>query len=175
MSNELNDQTGLLPEPDFGETVHVMMRGSSSDRPWWRRLLPPSLCSLCFHLFFLSLVAVVTVTFADEILTSAAWEPETYASDYTIDNSLDYALNSIERDVPIKDVDELPPPIPIKDKDPDPKDMPPEKAGQGPPRIQPFQVEKLVMKPSKLIGDDGNTEISVDTERQVCPSCSRWK
>src|SRR5262249_33585226 len=164
MADNESDQAGLLPEPDSAETLRLMMRGSSSDRPWWRRLLPPSLCSLGFHLFFLSLVAVVTVTFADEILSTAAWEPETYASDYTIDNRLDYLnLTGMDRDWPVKDVDELPPPA--KEKTQDSGVFPPDQAGQGPPQpVQPVPPDKpkLLMKPARLTGpddEDGDKQI----------------
>src|SRR5262249_36630178 len=69
------DQNGLLPEPHAAESLRLMMRGSSDGKSTWRRLLPPSLCSLGFHFFFLSLVMVVTVTFADDILQVSTWEP----------------------------------------------------------------------------------------------------
>jgi hypothetical protein len=161
MADELaNDQDGLLPEPDAAETLHLLMRGSASDQSWWRRLLPPSLCSVGFHLFFMSFVAVITVTFADEILTYAAWDAETYAIENSIDNSSDYDLTVMERDLPVKDVDEVP--LPTQEKEPDKRDLPSEKAGQGPPQpvlpVAPNEP-KLFMKPARVIDDDGSTRI----------------
>jgi hypothetical protein len=69
-----NDQDGLLPEPDPAETLQLVMRGSCEGNPWWRRLIPPSLCSVGLHLFFMSLFVVVTVTFSDQIFSLSNWD-----------------------------------------------------------------------------------------------------
>jgi uncharacterized protein (TIGR03000 family) len=81
------DQDGILPEADAAESLRLMMRGSSVGKSTWRRLLPPSLCSVGFHFFFLSLVAVITVTFADDILQMSTWETAA-ASMQVVDESV---------------------------------------------------------------------------------------
>jgi uncharacterized protein YkwD len=63
-----DDKAGLLPQPDAAETLRLVMRGSASEQSWCRRLLPAGLFSVGFHLFFLPLLMVITVTFADSIL-----------------------------------------------------------------------------------------------------------
>jgi hypothetical protein len=69
-----NDQDGLLPEPDAAETFRNLTRGSATEQPWRQRLLPAGLFSIGLHLFCLPLLMVITVTFADRVVSLSTWE-----------------------------------------------------------------------------------------------------
>jgi hypothetical protein len=88
-----NDQDGLLPKPDPAETVHFLMQASCDCKSLWARLLPPSLLSIGFHLFFLPLLLVVRVSLADPNL-------RTSTSDHADNRSLlsDHAIGEIDFD-----------------------------------------------------------------------------
>jgi hypothetical protein len=75
----------VLPEPDALITVRQLVQGSASERLKWRRLLPAGLCSVGFHLFFLPLVMVVGVTFADSILGHSTRDAAAYRSQFSDD------------------------------------------------------------------------------------------
>jgi uncharacterized protein (TIGR03067 family) len=103
-SEHEHDQDGLLPEPYAAETLRLVIRGSSPAESWQRRLLPAGIFSIGLHLFFLPLLMVVTVTFADHLILPAVSEPYTFREE--LDND---PLNALEsyRDYPVEELEEL--------------------------------------------------------------------
>src|SRR5262249_51774358 len=109
MSSETeHPDDGLLPEPDPSQSAQQYLQRSARERrQGWRRFVPPCLCSIGFHLFFLPLVMIVTITFADELLPYSSWQTEKYGERKEKDQDLTMEIE-IETDFVVSRIEAIP-------------------------------------------------------------------
>ena len=108
MSDQPENAAEPLPDPTPEETARLMREASHSKVPWWKRLLPPWVCSLGLHLFLLPFLIVVTVTFADKLFVPTVWD------DYRAEKlgNEPYSNLIVDRDYPVEQLQEKPLPLP---------------------------------------------------------------